>query len=200
MAEERKRKEAVVSSGKVKRKGFLATCAEYYMPDEEELRDIPNKIIYTMFVPAIFEAICDALTNSVEMFFHGSTSGRRRGKRKFDDPLDYNKASSKKSTTTTISDRDERIDGVDIFVSGTIRDVDKFLDILDEDLEEFDYVSVSDVYERAHIKQSYTRQAKNDRWGWQNLDDVTYKKGSEKIDGEWVSGYYVHFPKPTLQA
>lgn len=204
MAEERKRekKEPVVAGGKVKRKGFLAKCAEYYMPGEEEIRNIPEHIIYKLFVPAIFEAACDALTNGVDMFFHGSTGGSRRRRKFDDDPLGYNKVSKKeKGTSTTVSsDRDERVSGVDIFIEGSIRDVEYFLDVLDQDIEDFDYVSVSDVYERAHIKQNYAKQARNDKWGWTCLDDVTYKKGTEWVDGGRASGYYVHFPKPTLQA
>lgn len=202
MAEERirEKKEAVVSAGKIKRKGFLAKCAEYYMPGEEDLKSIPDKIIYTMFVPAIFEAACDALTNGVDMFFHGSTGGSRRRRGDKDDPLRYNKASKSGTSTRVSDDVDERISGLDIFIEGSIRDVENFLDKLDRDLEDFDYVSVSDVYERAHIKQNYVRQAKNDRWGWTSLDDVTYRKETDRIDGQRVSGYNVHFPKPTLQA
>lgn len=193
-------KKAPAASGKLKKKSFIQKIGEYYMP--EDISNIPEHIIYTMFIPAIFDAMCEALTNGVEMLFHGNAAGgsRRKG-RKFDDPLGYNKVSSGKSgTKMRVGDGDERVHGVDIFIPGGIRDLEDFLDTLDEDIDEFDWISVSDVYQRADIKINYAKQDAFNRYGWTTLNDVTYKKTWDWIDGKKVQGYIVHFPKPAIQA
>lgn len=204
MAEEQmvrpNKRKAAVASGKLKKKSFLQKIGEYYMP--EDISNIPEHIIYTMFIPAIFDAMCEALTNGVEMLFHGNAVGNSKGrKRKFDDPLGYNKISSGKGgTKMRVGDTDERVHGVDIFIEGNLKDLTEFLDTLDEDIDEFDWVSVSDVYQRAEIKINYAKQAAYDRYGWTTLNDVTYKKTWDWVDGKKVQGYIVHFPKPAIQA
>lgn len=188
------KKEAVVG-GKAKKKGFFGKIAEYYFP--EDISNIPEYITYQFFVPAVFDAICDSLTNGVEMIFHGNGKGSK--KRKFDDPLGYNKISSK-GGKMKISDGDERVLGVDIFIPGTIKDVDYFLSVLDKDIDDYTWISVADVYERAGIKMNYVRQEKANRYGWTSVEDVTYRSSWDKdSDGDRVKGYTLHFPKPTIQ-
>lgn len=196
---EREKKAAVVKGGaKEKKRGFLQKVAEYYLPDD--IQNIPEHIMYTFFIPAIFDAICDSLTNGVEMIFHSgnSRSGKRR---KFDDPLGYNRISSSKGSKMRINeDSDERVSGIDIFIPGQIKEVDYFLKVLDKDIDDFDYISVADVYNRAGLKVNYAKQANAERYGWTTVDDVTYKSSYEYINGERVKGYILHFPRPTIQA
>jgi hypothetical protein len=196
-------KKKAVASGKARKRGFLQKIADYYIP--EDVSNIPEHIMYSFFIPAIFDAMCEAITNGVEMLFHGGDGYRRNGKkRKFDDPLGYNRV-SKKGTKTSIRDEDdERVSGIDIFIEGGIVEVKKFLSILDEDIEEFDWISVSDVYSRAHIKMNYAKQAAYDKYGWTTLDDVTYRQTwdyAKDEDGKnvRVKGYVIHFPRPTIQ-
>lgn len=197
---EREKKAAVVKGGaKTVKRGFLQKVAEYYLPDD--IQNIPEHIMYTFFIPAIFDAVCDSLTNGVEMIFHGGTGKAGSKRRKFDDPLGYQKVSSGKAGKMRVNDdRDERIAGVDIFIPGNIRDVDEFLSVLDEDIDDFDYISVSDVYQRAGLKMNWAKQAAADKYGWTSVDDVTYKSSYEYVDGERTKGYVLHFPKPTIQA
>ena len=190
-----------VASGKERKRGFLDKIADYYMP--EDVSNIPEHVLYSFFIPALFDAVCEALTNGVEMFFHGGSGYSRGGKkRKFDDPLGYNRISSKKGTKTSIRDEDdERVSGVDIFIPGGIAEREKYLATLEEDIEEFDWISVADVYARARIKMNYAKQTAYEKYGWTTMDDVTYRQTWDRdSDGARIKGYVIHFPRPTIQA
>lgn len=197
---EREKKAAVVNSAKTVKRGFLQKVAEYYLPDD--IQNIPEHIMYTFFIPAIFDAICDSLTNGVEMIFHGGSGKSGSKRRKFDDPLGYQKISSGKGSNSRmrVSEGDERLSGVDIFIPGNIKEVYYFLDVLDKDIDEFDYISVSDVYQRAGLKMNWAKQAAAEKYGWTTVEDVTYNSSYQIVDGEREKGYVVHFPRPTIQA
>lgn len=196
---EREPKAAIVKGGaKNVKRGFLQKIAEYYLPDD--IQNIPEHIMYTFFIPAIFDAICDSLTNGVEMIFHSGSSKAGSKRRKFDDPLGYQKVSSGKVNKMRVSEGDERVSGVDIFIEGKIADVDYFLSVLDKDIDDFDYISVSDVYQRAGLKMNWAKQGAAEKYGWTSVEDVTYKSSYQYVDGERVKGYVLHFPRPTIQA
>lgn len=200
---EREPKASIVKGGaKSVKRGFLQKIAEYYLPDD--IQNIPEHIMYTFFIPAIFDAVCDSLTNGVEMIFHGGSGKASSKRRKFDDPLGYQKVSSGKGGKMRINDeRDERISGVDIFIPGNITEVDDFLGTLDEDIDDFDYISVSDVYQRAGIKMNWAKQGAAEKYGWTSVEDVTYKSSYQFVEEDGrkvrVRGYILHFPKPTIQ-
>ena len=188
------KKKAVVKA-KATKKSFASKIREYYFP--EDISNIPEYITYEFFIPAVFDAISDSLTNAIDMIFHKGGK-RKSGKRKFDDPLGYSKISKGEGGKMRVSERDERIDGVSIFIPGTIADVKYFLDVLDEDIEDYDWISVADVYERAGIKLKWSKQDRANKYGWESVEDVEYTMSRERIDGEMVKGYNLYFPKPAI--
>ena len=150
---------------------------------QEDVKNVKSYILTDVLVPAIKGIISDSLTNAINMFLYGENA-RPRGKSYqssnnsgvlsrisyrsyYDDPREAEKKRSASSLSDVIFD--------DIIVDSK-KDVQIFLETMDDIIKMYGQASVSDAYEMAGMTAPYT----GNRYGWTDFSrahDVRLKDG-----------------------
>lgn len=147
----------------------------------EDTANVGNYIVMDVLVPSIKRAIYDIVVNSLDMSLFGGRGGSG-GKRSTHDKIsfrDYN----------GISRRDERSysnareSGYQDIVYETRADARDVLDSMDEILEQYDTVSVADMYDLSGLTCEHTLN----NYGW---DDIHNAK-IVPVNG----GYIIRMPR-----
>lgn len=147
----------------------------------EDILDIKEFLVKEVVVPTIKEMI----VGSVEMLFFGEYRGKKNKKKR----TDYTRASyedDRPYRRSRDSDRSRRTRfDFDSIAFSTRAEAEEIVDILCDQLEDYDYVTVGEFYDLAGIDA----EATDDDWGWKDLSSV---KAVRTRYGDWI----LSMPRP----
>lgn len=184
-----KRELRKVSGGKVrtKKKSELSKLSDVFI--SEDAANVKNYIFFDVLVPAIKNAIIDIATDSVNMIFGG---GRRSGHGgsllnsvRSNSYISYNKISDRRDSRYSYEDSRSRtrFDYDDIIYESKAQAMDA-LDIMEEAIDSFGFVTVADMYDIVDQSAPFTAN----RYGWYSLRDADIVR----LHG---GGYIIKLPK-----
>lgn len=176
-----KKVEAVVSGGaKTRKKSEAKKLADTFI--SEDAGNVKNYILVDVLIPAIKKAVCDIVTNGIEMILYGET-GRAKGS-----TVNYSKISTRRYDRsgerrdyTASARRGFNYDEVIVPSRG---EAQKILDCMDEVIAQYRFVSIFDLYELAGLDAPYTY----DKYGWSDISTARVLSVRE--------GYLIKLPRP----
>lgn len=189
--EEPKKKIEKVVNGKVivKKKGLGSKLKDLFFG--EDLKTSVENTVTDILVPAAKDAVSDAITGTVETLLFGRAGGRRYSRRPsafsdyrpkvnyaspFRDERDRDRERPYRSARASLND----------IILESRGEAEHVLDILLEQIERYDKVSVADLYEAVGVIGNYT----DNNYGWTEL-------GSARIQ-RVRDGYMLNLPDPIL--
>lgn len=179
---EKKEVKAVVNGKVTKKKKGIGSKISTVLFDDNNVGDVKEYVIFDVIVPAVKNAISNAITGGIDMLLFGerrSDSSRSRG---------YTSYSSRSTNRRDSSRRDYRHSSVfefDDILLPTKIDATSVIDNMFNILDEYGVVSVADYYALVGEPSNYQMNA----WGWENLGNVYVQRTRT---GE----YKIILPKP----
>ena len=186
---EEKPKVEKVITGKVKtkKKSQVTKFADIFI--SEDAANVKSYVFMDVLVPAIKKAISDIVTDGIDMILYGGTGQSR--KRSGGSNATY-------VSYRNYSDRDRRDDrrrddgyrsrsrySFEDIILDNRADAEEVLDRLDELLDQYSMVRVSDLYDLVGITGEYT----DNKYGWTSLSTARV----EPVRG---GGYMLKMPNP----
>lgn len=183
-SEEKKPKVNKVVTGKVKtrKKGELAKVKDALI--SEDARSVGSEILFGTIIPAIGNTIVDAVTNSIRMIF-GVDGRYSDSKHRGDHYVPYSKysSSSRFDERTSNARRATTKFDLDSFIFETRGEAEDVLDSMDDMLDKYECVSVSDLYDLIGERCPFTAE----KYGWYNLRNASVVRVR--------NGYLLKLPK-----
>lgn len=172
-------KSVVKSAASVKKKGPVKRFFSQIFADDVE--DIKTSIVMDTLLPAIRDMIFDAVMGGLSIALFGDTY-RSSKYRKGSNHIDYGKISTgiKHTVNRTISQRSELSSSMDDLIFEYREDAVSVLDGIMDQMEQYESVSVADVYILAGIPSTIT----DNNYGWDNPGDLSKIK-IVRIGGAW---------------
>lgn len=164
---ERTPKEKVISgTAKVKKKSELRKAASNFI--SEDARNIKSYLLGDIVVPWVKDLIVDIVTDGINLLIHGERSHGTH-KKKNGVYIDYSGVSKKSSRDRRSSSRDDvkvrqRYSFDDIYLE-TRREAEDVLNMMEDHIEQYDDVSVADLYDFVGVTRDWT----DNKYGWTNL-------------------------------
>lgn len=199
------RKLEKVVSGKVtvKKKSFGKKFMETFVGTD--VNSVSDYVIHDVLIPSAKDMVLDMLhvmadmaKSTLEIAFFGESKGRgtnytRRNKGK--SYVSYDNASSSRRNSNSRDNRDRRDvsprnrarHNFDDIVLDSRGEAEQVLNILVDEIVEYDHVKVSDLYDLVGITQDYP----DHKWGWDDLRSAT----TSAVRG---GGYRLNLPAPIL--
>lgn len=167
-----------VANGKKKEKKLSTKIKESFIADEA--LSFKDYLIKDLIVPIIKDAICDGITNGLSMLFYGEPADyRRRDRDRRDGYRRYNYSGHYTSSRERERDRDRDRDRArhspydfELIECETKSEALDILDQMDNILEEYESVSIADMYDLAGV----SRTPEDNNFGWTNLSQAKIEK------------------------
>lgn len=164
--QERKKNEKVISgTAKVKKKSELRKFAGNFI--SEDASSVKSYLLGDIVIPWVKDLVVDVVTDGINLIVHGERAphGSRKKKGTY---ISYD-GFSKKSDRDRRSSRDDvkvrqRYSFDDIYLE-TRREAEDVLNMMDDHIEQYDAVSVADLYDFVGITGNWT----DNKYGWTNL-------------------------------
>lgn len=177
-APDRKKTQAVAKA-KVKKKSSVRKFTETFV--SEDVSNVKDYIIGDFIIPLIQKTICDIFEEIPKTIFYGKSKGRKHTS----DRLSYRSYSDRDRRDRRYDEpRRSRFDSDDI-VFDTRGEAEKVLSVMDEIMDEYDLVRVSDLYDLAGLSCPYVW---ND-YGWTNIRNAEVVRVRD--------GYVIKMPRAT---
>ena len=182
---EKKEIKAVVNGKVTKKKKGIGSKIGAVLFDDNNVGDVKEYVIFDVIVPAVKNAISNAITGGIDMLLFGerqSDSSRSRDSRGY---------TSYSSRSTSIRDNSRQgyrrtsLFDIDDILLPTKLDANSVIDNMFNILDEYGVVSVADYYALVGEPSNYQMNA----WGWENLTNVYTQRTR---NGE----YKIVLPKP----
>jgi len=188
--------EKIIEGGVVKRKKPVGRkIAEVFTG--EDAKSVGERVLFDVVIPAIQHLIVDAGNEALNRIFLGG--GRRQGAgRPQGNRVNYGGYYPKnvvdferpgmppREPQRSLSQKARMTHNFDEVILETRGEAEKVLDGLGLILEQYDVVSVSELYELLGETGSYT----DDKWGWYDLRGSSVSRVRE--------GYLLNLPKPSV--
>ena len=178
-----RRTEAVVTGEVTKcKKPLLKRLTEYFI--NPDIDDIPKWLFTSVVVPAVCDAIVEAVENLFDQGLGGGYSRRVRGRQmkersSLDD--DYTRYSRQQKPAPRDYGKSSEVD----FVVMGRADAEAAADKLYYLLNKYDQVRVADYKDAVDLSPQYT----DNNWGWTTLPDKLVRRAHG-------GGYYLDMPRP----
>lgn len=160
--EERKRVEKVVNGNvKTKKKNGFAKFLGTFLADDVE--NVKDYALADVIVPALKKAVYDLITGGADMLIYGK--GGKGGRRTTAGQISYQNCFSRRDDdrrSARTSDTRFNVDDISFENRG---DAQIVLDLMDETLDRYKFVTVADLYDAAGITAPYTAS----KYGWTDL-------------------------------
>ena len=162
-AEKTKRVEKVVSGTvKTKKKSELAKLSDIFIPGD--IKNVKSYIFSDVLVPAIVDAVEDIVTKGIRMLLRGDAGSRDR--RSTADRVSYVKYYDRKDDSRRADTSRTRTGyNYDDIILQTRGEAEEVLSRMDEIIDTYGVVSVSDLYDLVGITGNYT----DNKYGWTNI-------------------------------
>lgn len=184
--EERQKIEKVVKNRVTTQKKSLSQkFGETFLSDESG--GVGSYIFNDVLIPALKDTFVDMVEGAINMAFYGDTRRRSRGRSSFSrggvERVSYEDRFDSRSRRKSAPRGRARYE-MDNLRFDTRADADALLDTLTEYLDQYDSVSVGDVFESLDIPT----QANDFRYGW-------YELGGAHIRRSRDGGYVLEMPR-----
>lgn len=189
------KKVAAVVQGPVKtqKQPLGKRFASTFMGDDA--KGVWHYVAWDVLIPAAKDTLSEAVSQGVERLLFGEARGRSRGRRGLNSSsggsyISYDRYSngalgSRGPARREITRQARSAHDFDELVFEARVDADAVLEGLYTILEQYDQVTVSDLYELANVSANFTDQ----KWGWTDLRGT----GVSRRGGN----YYLDLPRPT---
>ena len=182
---EKKEIKAVVNGKVTKKKKGIGSKIGAVLFDDNNVGDVKEYVIFDVIVPAVKNAISNAITGGIDMLLFGerrSDSSRSSGSRGY---TSYSSRSTSRRDSSRQGYRRQSLFELDDILLPTKLDATSVIDNMFNILDEYGVVSVADYYALVGEPSNYQMNA----WGWENLTNVYTQRTRS---GE----YKIILPKP----
>ena len=182
---EKKEIKAVVNGKVTKKKKGIGSKIGAVLFDDNNVGDVKEYVIFDVIVPAVKNAISNAITGGIDMLLFGerrSDSSRSRDSRGY---TSYSSRSTSRRDSSRQGYRRPSLFELDDILLPTKLDANSVIDNMFNILDEYGVVSVADYYALVGEPSNYQMNA----WGWENLTNVYTQRTR---NGE----YKIVLPKP----
>ena len=182
---EKKEIKAVVNGKVTKKKKGIGSKIGAVLFDDNNVGDVKEYVIFDVIVPAVKNAISNAITGGIDMLLFGerrSDSLRSRDSRSY---TSYSSRSTSRRDNSRQGYRRSSLFELDDILLPTKLDANSVIDNMFNILDEYGVVSVADYYALVGEPSNYQMNA----WGWENLNNVYTQRTR---NGE----YKIVLPKP----
>lgn len=186
-----KQTQIIKTKATIRKKSPLIRFREVFFGDDA--RSVAAYVAQDVLLPAAKDMISDAVTQTVERILFGDSSPSRRGNSRSSNAsyTPYHKAggSYKKSSNTSDRRGDRRKRAAlnfDDIEFDTRAEAEVVLDRLYDLVNDYDYATVSDLYDLVGIDAKFT----DENYGWYDLRGSTIRRIR--------SGYILDLPKPEV--
>lgn len=186
-----KQTQIIKTKATIRKKSPLVRFREVFFGDDA--RSVVSYVAQDVLLPAAKDMISDAVTQTVERILFGDSSPSRRGTSRTSNAsyTPYHRASSNYKKSNGPSDRrgDRRkraAHDFDDIEFDTRAEAEVVLDRLYDLVNDYDYATVSDLYDLVGIDAKFT----DENYGWYDLRGSTIRRIR--------SGYILDLPKPEV--
>lgn len=158
----RKIEKVISGSAKTKEKNKIQRFADVFV--SEDISNVKNYIFIDVLVPAIKKAVCDVVTNGVNMFLYGESESNRSGTKA--SRISYKSYYDKRDETRHKSNRIGNSFDYDDIIFNSRGDAEIVLNTMDDMISQFGVVSVGDLYDLADIS---TTNFTVNNYGWTDI-------------------------------
>ena len=164
-----KKVEAVIAnSAKVRKKGEMQKIADNFIA--EDANTVKSYVLSEVIIPAAKKILSDIITTGLNMFLYGEAGHTKRvspaSKISYGS---YYQQEPNRARPVSVSNRYSGLDYDEILFE-TRGDAEAVLDAMNDIISQFGTVSVSDLYDLAHVpNDNYTMN----RYGWTNIGGST---------------------------
>lgn len=169
-APEKKRVEKVISgTAKTRKKSELKKFTDIFVA--EDVENVKSYILMDVLVPAMKKAISDIVTNGIDMILYGETGhhDRKSTASKISYRNYYERKDEGRYHDRYSSSRARTGYGYDDVIVDTRGEAENVLDRLGELIDNYQMVSVADLYELVGMTGSYT----DNKYGWTNISTAS---------------------------
>ena len=178
VSEEKKIEKVISGKVKTKKKSEIKKFTDLFI--SEDANSVWNYIVSDILVPSIKKTISDIVTNGIDILLNGEPSSKKKSsgskvsyRSYYDSQHDY------KSNISTKS----RFDYDDI-VFETRGDAERTLDLMQEIIDQYEFVSVADLYDMVDLVAPHTAN----RYGWTSIRSAC-------VIRETGGGYVIKLPR-----
>ena len=178
VSEEKKIEKVVSGKVKTKKKSEIKKFTDLFI--SEDANSVWNYIVSDILVPSIKKTISDIVTNGIDILLNGEPSSKKKSsgskvsyRSYYDSQNDYRSNISTKS----------RFDYDDI-VFETRGDAERTLDLMQEIIDQYEFVSVADLYDMVDLVAPHTAN----RYGWTSIRNAC-------VIRETGGGYVIKLPR-----
>ena len=176
---EEKKKVTKVAKGSIKKKSEARKFADVFI--SENVSNIKDYIFMDVLVPAIKKTIENIVVDGIDMLLYGEAGHTRR---KSGSKVSYSKCYDRRDDRfASESRRSSRFDYDEIKFE-TRGEAEAVLDEMEDIIDAYSVVTVSDLYDMADLTSPYTAN----RYGWSSLRSAEVIRTRE--------GYFLKLPKP----
>ena len=183
--EEKKRVEKVVRGNvRTKKKNEISKVKDAFI--SEDAGNVKNYVLMDVIIPTIKNTIVDIVTDSIRMIFLGESGRKRKSisgskvsyRSYYDDPRDSDRYNRPVTRAAGLN--------LDDIILETRADAELILDQMQNIIDEYGHVTVSDLYDMVDLSAPYT----GNRYGWTRLGSADAVRTR---DGDYV----LRLPRPT---
>lgn len=182
---EKPKLQKIVNSGVVqKKKPFTKKISEAILGDDS--KNVGQYLLYDVLVPAAKDTLSDLVTGGVEMLLFGERRAKKHNSNANRSYVSYSGYYNNKKERSEISPRNRVRHSFDDIILVSRGEAEHVIDMLVDQIEEYDQVTVADLYDLVGITSQFT----DHKYGWTNLRDASVSRVRE--------GYLLDLPRPVL--
>ena len=184
--EEKKKVEKVVRGNvRTKKKNEISKVKDAFI--SEDAGNVKSYVLMDVIIPTIKNTIVDIVTDSIRMIFLGESGRKRKSvsgskvsyRSYYDDPRDSDRYNRPVTRAAGLN--------LDDIILETRADAELVLDQMQNIIDEYGHVTVSDLYDMVDLTAPYT----GNRYGWTRLGSA---EPVRTRDGDYV----LRLPRPTV--
>lgn len=157
-AEEKEIKRVVDGGVKTKKKSEIGKLSSIFI--SEDAANVKSYIFMDVLVPAIKKAISDIVRDGIDMILYGGNGGSKKSSSNVS-YVDYRKASDRPRPTANVTTRFD----YDDLVFENRGQVEAVREQMEEVIEHYGFVTVSDMYDMAGLTAPFT----GNKYGWTSI-------------------------------
>lgn len=177
---EKSSKKVIQGTAKTKKKGSLSKAGDAFI--SEDIRNVGSYVLMEVIIPSVKNTIVNVVKDGIEMIFFGEA--KRSDRKSSSSYVSYSRYSEPRESRREYDRSGARFDYDDIIFE-TYGEADRVLDKMGEDIQEYGFVTIGDLYEYAGLEAPPYTSVK---YGW---DSIRYAE-IKRVRG---GGYGIELPK-----
>ena len=176
---DKKVEKVIVGKAKTKKKTEMSKFKDIFI--SEDASNVKSYVLMDVLIPAMKKAVSDIVTNGIDMILYGSTGGSR--KRSTSERVSYRNYYDRRDDRYIDRGRTRPGYSYDDVILDSRGEAEDVITRMEEIIDQYDAVSVGDLYDLVGITGSFTDQ----NYGWKNL------RSAEPVRVR--DGYMLRLPK-----